>query len=756
MPLRLGASNTKDDASDNVEYSSREVKPSLLLLQDLLRAHSVFLLHHAASLSALFVRTKRHKFVNLLSRYWDLFLSTWNVLLHGNPATNIFGGIKIAACGELGIGVGEEDRGSGEREVLEGFVDRTEGLVDMVVSKFGLSDMGTAADSLATQKPAEGEVAVKWLGSGDEPGAEDGAIFLGVGALSRKSLRDVTFWMEDLYSWGEDAYGVKDNPSSTRQTRKSKKPRDGDAKVTVPNSRNNTEEPAGASPKQLDTTALPAQALEPGTSSPTPAGDATDEGGVTKFMQYFKLGYGTHWSLGGSGDTESPKLDSTAANNAPHGSEAPDTTSTRQPVILDDRAGRFLIGLMGGLEESGPNSPAAGSPDGSGSGNEGEYNSRILLRTLTVELDGIDRPENELTVDLGSQEGKELTTTTTTTTTTGGAGQKDSTDRGSHFDSQDRNKTQRLRVVVYVHKPFIYTFLFRSSGTDCLAWNAFYRSLHHQLAPLGKPLGRSTAYRPDRPDVAAASNKNNNNNILDIVWDPKSLTIHSTLPSIPDPLQHYHHYDDATAVSGRPTPPRLWSRAEALSTHNQVLNTYIATRSGDNLDLERTCKTNRGWWIVWTRILERQDDPTTAATEANATASGSTTPRAPSSPSLPPDDGHRAEKRSTAAETEPEEEESGDHHPHHQHHRPRPPPRRNPRVDKEIFLVRRAGGGEHATSGFRAFSTSYVAESSLAAARAGGNGGAGVGGWADGAGRLVQGIGVDTRKYIEGLLSLAR
>lgn len=67
---------------------------------------------------------------------------------------------------------------------------------------------------------------------------------------------------------------------------------------------------------------------------------------------------------------------------------------------------------------------------------------------------------------------------------------------------------------------------------------------------------------------------------------------------------------------------------------------------------------------------------------------------------------------------------------------------------KEIFLVRRAsdnGGG-----GIRGVSASYVV--------GGGNGGVGggAGGWADGASRLAQGIGVDTRRYIEGLLSLNR
>ncbi|RQM05561.1 hypothetical protein DH86_00001581, partial [Scytalidium sp. 3C] len=45
-----------------VEFSSREVKPPILLLGDLLRAHATLLLHNDSSLAALFQRTKRSEF----------------------------------------------------------------------------------------------------------------------------------------------------------------------------------------------------------------------------------------------------------------------------------------------------------------------------------------------------------------------------------------------------------------------------------------------------------------------------------------------------------------------------------------------------------------------------------------------------------------------------------------------------------------------------------------------------------------------
>jgi hypothetical protein len=138
--------------------------------------------------------------------------------MHGNPATNLYGGIKLAASGELGMGVGEEERGSGEREVLEGFVGRIDGLVDVIVSKFG--DVVTTEDKAITGKARP---VSPWLGSGSEPATSDGVVFVGTGALSRKSVRDVSHWIEDLYRWGPYAYGVVDNPSSNRRSRRTQR-----------------------------------------------------------------------------------------------------------------------------------------------------------------------------------------------------------------------------------------------------------------------------------------------------------------------------------------------------------------------------------------------------------------------------------------------------------------------------------------------------------------------------------------------------
>lgn len=695
LPLADAAtSKSKKDESDKpvqYEYSSREVKPAALLLQDLLRAHNIFLLHHDSSMSALFLRIKRSKFASTLGRYWDLFLSTWNVLLHGNPTQSVFGGIKIAASGELGIGVGEEDRGSGEREVLEGLVGRIDGLVDVIVSKFGEGHPDDFDKTGEKQKEKAENTEAQWLGTAKEPDAEDGAIFLGVGALSRKSLCDITYWMEDMYTWGENAYGVMESPKAATRRRARRESRSEHAKK------------AAAPPMQV-----PPSLFEPnrGAKSPTKtpsqgtnppprtneengaaASSADDTGaGLDKYMDYLKLGYGKYWSLGGTSTPE----DSDSGKG--------DRSSTgRKSSKSEGEAGRFLIGLTSGVEEEWIADPE----ERRFSVDHEEENARNMVRTLIVEMERPVswRPAIRLSKVLGSHD-------------TDNSSESRRGDRRSSFNSQDSNKTERLRVLVYVSKPFIFTFLFQVR-TESLALEGLYRSLHHQIAPLRKSLARSTTYRLDKPDMGRASAS-----IYDLVWDPKARTVHSTIPNIPESAETYKSDDQ---------PP--WSRVEALNTHMQILSLYKSTRLSP-YELERTSKTSRGWWIVWNRILERN------AEDAENSASSSAETEKPYSEdrinSSTENSSISDAENSQAADSQESLFPSSSRSSSTSH---------GPQIDvsKEIFLIRKAS--DHAGGHSRGVSLSAMPSGS---------------GWTDGASRLAQGIGVDTRKYIEGLLSLNR
>ena len=174
-------------------------------------------MHHSLSLAELYSRLTRSKFCRTLKHFWDNFIFNWDVLLHGNPAVDVFNGVKLAAGGELGVGVGEEKWGSGEREVLEGFIGRTNGLIDILVSRFG--DMPHASASVLSSRM---QTIKEWHGNSRYIKASDGVVFSGTGAIARLSIKAISSWVEMLYLHGNDAYGVRDDLSTSSRRKRIK------------------------------------------------------------------------------------------------------------------------------------------------------------------------------------------------------------------------------------------------------------------------------------------------------------------------------------------------------------------------------------------------------------------------------------------------------------------------------------------------------------------------------------------------------
>ncbi|RDL37940.1 uncharacterized protein BP5553_05373 [Venustampulla echinocandica] len=732
------AKNKAPEQVETTEYSSREVKPAVLLLRDLLRAHSTFLLHRAPSIQELFGRTKRSEFENILGRYWDTFLSTWNVLMHGNPANNLYGGIKIAACGELGVGVGEEERGSGEREVLEGFVGRIDGLVDVIVSRFGDIDPSDDVQKGTNRVDAHRTLpSSPWLGSGNDPTAEDGVVFLGTGELLQRSLRDLSHWVEDIYRWGPSTYGLMDKSTThgRGKNRKSGKRATGEA---VSNSREVSRGVYGVNllpqgPTQDSMTTIPPMPVPDGEDTrgrtglgergPSLHRDSSNAASInsesskgSKFVDYLKFGYGSHWTLGGTtskiaghDDAADAQAAHTNSGNAVGSVESqgskPSTgeegrKSDSSPRPPDDTVGHYLIGLMGDIENEDDDTVVenlAGSQKSSVSSDN--LSENISARTLIIELQtqADVHVEAETSIDAHSTENEQASFKDKTSALGGTL--------GVVFGTPEGKNMKELRVVVYANKPFIFVFLFEPQ-TESLASSSLYRSLHYQLSPLMKPLLRSTTFRASRPDITLNSkDRSGSATIYDLVWDPKLLTLNSTIPNIPDPFHTQPQSSDQLP----------WSRIEALNTHLQILNTYIATIKNGS-ELERTCKTSRGWWVVWTRIPEQRETPP-------AITSGTGEDLMFTSEDESGGDATLGSNASRTASTLGSSSVPG-----------------GAREDKVIFLIRKASD----YTGTR--SSRFVGGSSTAEDS----------GWIGAPGKLAQGIGIDTRKYIEGLLNLNR
>lgn len=594
---------------------------------------------------------------------------------------DVFSGVKLASGGELGFGVGEEEWGSGEREVLEDLARRTEGLVDLFVARFG-----EPASIEERKTPNLGEEGLPWMGSGSQPLASDGLIFGGIGAVQRHSLRDVSLWMRQIYTYGEQAYGVKDNPLRERRKRRRRTPSrqpktaNGDLKASenaergdlrrttermraaeheATDNKSDVELPLESRPEIDSRTAshdptttteeIPTLVIDethPGIPPPIISGaeqnirksarqtgpeaeqdesgnaEAVDEptnalGIPDQYMKYLTFGLSTlgkpkvpstsrrmsgtsakepttRTKTGGSksskairpiiNEEDEPPPSMTQVEPMPEGEAIRSKLATQ---IRQENRGHFVIGLKGNLLEldelSSDDDQTENLSDEGDLGLEAD-GSRIVLRTVQVEV--VPRDDNEET---SANEGSVART-----------------------DESLMNNYKRLRVVLYVHRPFMYCFLFKDR-TSSLQWIQFYKSLHRNLVPIHKPLLSSTSAEKVTQrienshtllseDDGSLSERDANKNkpqskrsssspIYSLIYDPRRLTLHTSILNIPEP--------GTPAAEGiftgilKPSETPAWTRIEALNVHSQILNTLASVKNSRN-ELERMSRTSRG------------------------------------------------------------------------------------------------------------------------------------------------------------------
>ena len=304
---------------------------------------------------------------------------------------DIYDGIKLSAGGELGIGVGEEEWGSGEREVLEDFVSRTDGLEDLIVSRFG--DPPTH-----TEVVNQGSIGSQWLGFGTCPRPSDGVVFSGMGAISRPSLVRISQWMEWIYRYGDSAYGAGEDPTSPRRRRQRRKQRGRISSKGTSSPADPESPPQSSNPDQDFSPGIP-RPLVMGAPQPPPNSGGKDSSQASvdsspsrseqgtdwpslkpeNFVKYLTLGYGSSWF---SSRTPSPHPRISAlkqeesSNDTKQDTNTPETLDENKPKLQD--TGRFIVGLHDELEEPSGQSPENRPRD--------RQNGRIDNRVLHVYL----------------------------------------------------------------------------------------------------------------------------------------------------------------------------------------------------------------------------------------------------------------------------------------------------------------------------------------------------------------------------------
>ncbi|KAI5360118.1 putative vacuolar fusion protein Ccz1 [Septoria linicola] len=798
-PTKKGAE--KPEPKTNIEYSAREVSPPALLIQQLIQAHHIFSLHHGPSLNELYVRLPRTKFCNILDRYWARFSRTWDVLLHGSPATDIFSGIKLSSGGELGMGVGEEDWGSGERVVLEDLVRRTEGLVDVVAARFGDE---APPKEVAVTSDIE---ALPWMGGGNYPIASDGIVFGGVGSISKPSLRNVSLWMRQIYTYGEYAYGVRDNPLRERKKRRRRQmpvpdagsdfvdesdprpkvPAVPDSTVAKdfgkPNKSPTLDGADGDSNDEARSTARPGipppivSAAETSLNNATRytktaavpvtlPGNDTTLGVPDQYMKYLTFGISTLVKSGQQKRPEAPRRTSTSSSKTmteqrhaasrlpkhealPELDEAdltqvepiPEGQTLQDKIAMQKRLeqqGHFIVGLKGDLDSVPENSDVTVDDT-----KDEEFGGlRNVLRTIHVQL-STDRMHEQERTSL----------------------QRKLSDAGLPAGVEGFDDFKRHRVLIYVHRPFMYCLLFEHR-TPSLAVASFYKDMHRNLMPIHKPLLSSTSYTKvaQRIDDAQASSSDTASimsgqssssmisqpsPIYDLLYDPALLTVHTSIPNIAEPGTPAAEGILTKRSQKGSASSAVWTRIEALNVHSQILNTLSSVKRSTH-EYERTSKTNRGWWVVWMKLPPSSKEETEANPQSDAEPHAD--PNMPSFRVDPPND-------KFGPPPLPKEDSGGTIVPPSTRHAStmtRQPP---PSMNRIAFLVRKASdanasAAKSSSAGSRAASSMWSAltlrPTSMSDENTGGTGA----GWGPSA--LTGGIGFDPRKYVEGLLSLNR
>ena len=353
--------------------------------------------------------------------------------MHGNPAVDIFNGLKLAAGGELGIGVGEEEWGSGEREVLEGFIERTDGLVDLVVSRFGSAppaEDGADEKTKSTDISRLQEIPNDWQGAAQDPRPSDGVIFSGVGAIKRSSIRDISAWVEMLYKYGHDAYGIQDNPATFRRKRPkipslanrpssdtaNEHPQQGNAQIrrytaedVSGENRKKKETPIGIPPPVVslqNPQAIKSTTYAPPRDKPKPqnkserdesGADGQPASGTETLMKYLTLGvYGYQWGIPLK-RSPSQAQDSTQDRHDANAKGLPKVAHKPSSSAEQELShGYFMIGLQGDLEQDSiaeDESAADAGTDPDNVNDTPSSNNRTMRRMVYVERNPVKTTE---------------------------------------------------------------------------------------------------------------------------------------------------------------------------------------------------------------------------------------------------------------------------------------------------------------------------------------------------------------------------
>ncbi|KAH8150511.1 uncharacterized protein LAJ45_05206 [Morchella importuna] len=618
-----------------VEYSSREVAPPLVLLAQIRQAYNQFRFHYG-SFAQNHAKLGRTAFCRRLEKYWLRWAwGRWEVMLHGSPGTVAFGdgGIKMVG-GRPGREIAEE-----ERKFLRTWAEKekTKGMVDMVVFRFGDfieeekdKDKNKSAQSgywfwgNTTKAVAAAMSTTSTLPKGNSskgPGIimpQDGCIFPGTGSLEACSVRDIATYISELYQYGDD---ISRRSASGKQKKNRKRPK-GLFNKTSGSGYSADNSSVESSPRRsLSTVRDEARSTPPppaaGSNLKPSADEASDESrgrmGQTATAEESRkskitlnsnakifnlLTFG--WS-GGSTKSAAANDSNTGTTNTPtvaSGVTPTSTTTAADATITSSSEPEPTPPPMTNVDpmehvERAPQEQLAEMM--ATAARDAQSTGRITSRTVWAERKK-PPPSPPPSPPSPEQDNASRSTEVAVADASGKGKRKDNSSQGQTTQQASIN-LEEFRIVVYTNHPFIFAFIFESTSAQ-LTSPAFYRTLHHQLAPLHGPLLKSSNLSPtaaaDLAKNASSSSKLHHSAPpakppYDLLYNPTTLMIHSTVPPIPEPGP-----ESSQQQSG-------WSRAEAFHVHTLILGILCETMR-DRAEQERSARSTRGWWINWMRL----------------------------------------------------------------------------------------------------------------------------------------------------------
>ncbi|KAA8895484.1 hypothetical protein FN846DRAFT_911707 [Sphaerosporella brunnea] len=537
------------------EFSSREVATPQLLLAQLKKAYTQFRFHYG-TFAMNWERLDRAAFCRRLEKYWLRWAWVrWDVMLHGNPVIDILAEKAIRmAGGRLGKEIGLQ-----ERVFMEGWIkkEKTHGLVDMVVSRFGGEDKEEEEGGKDDSGTTASKRSSLWFWSSQQGGTasttkdttkkhaqdqpppvlipSDGCVFKGIGALE---VNDVANYLSELYEKGDDTYVVTSN--GVRRKRRRKQRPNGTPRLGISSGE--------SSPRRSTSTVRHAR-----TESDGPRRTGSNLGREPEVQD----------SAPQPGDPPQETTPAQASSSSP-----PEGDTTAKYRNLINANSKILNLLTFGLSSRVQSMHLRGSSISSEAGIAAAAESPEDSNNNNIENDPAEaEPSNKL------QRGSFLI---------GFQGDLDIEDiDDDHEDSSGRITTrtvylprasstalEELRLAVYTNKPFLFAFLFTPTSRS-LSSPSFYRSLHHQLSPIVRSL-LSKSPTPPKTSLKPP---------FDLFLN--GGCVYTTLPAIPEP--------------GRELPG--WTRAEALHVYTIILG--MMQQKGDR---ERSARSMRGWWINWLKL----------------------------------------------------------------------------------------------------------------------------------------------------------